>query len=94
MLPQRTAGSGIAVGTGPIELVATGNYGGDVDWLLEDDGAAKLEANIMRLVRCRYRWERTRRSQSKGQPWQWRVCPASSRSSSGSSKREGGGVWF
>ena len=43
MLPQRTAGSGIAVGTGPIELVATGNYGGDVDWLLEDDGAAKLE---------------------------------------------------
>ena len=43
MLPQRTADSGIAVGTGPIELVAMGNYGADVDWLLEDDGAAKLE---------------------------------------------------
>lgn len=53
-------GGGVAVVVGPIELVAfpMGNYRADVDWLLKDDGLAKLEqsqaasAAIMLLVRC------------------------------------------
>lgn len=53
-------GGGVAVAAGPIELVAfpMGNYRADVDWLLKDDGVAKLEqsraasAAIMLLVRC------------------------------------------